>query len=336
LRSASAKRLLQWYDANARDLPWRREPNAYRTLVSEVMLQQTQVATVLPYFSKFIDRFPSLEAVAAANEQEVLSLWQGLGYYKRARSLHQTCREAAANGLPQTSTSLQKLPGIGRYTARAVASIAFSEPVACVDGNVERVLARYYRLELSGSRLRTECERRSALTMPRQRPGDWNQALMELGASVCTPRSPKCEVCPLAAECGAFGSRQTCEFPRPKQKPHPQSRFHVCVVPLYDGRLGVRQITEGRWWRSLWEFPKTDLEPNEQIEDALLRLGAKRCEPLGIHNHSVTNHRVTLHAYLCRRRLPGLTWLSQEDLATLPMPAPQRVVLRMAAGALPQ
>jgi len=213
--------LLAWYDANRRDLPWRRTSDPYAIWVSEIMLQQTRVAVVVERYQAFLLRFPTLPALAAAGEQEVLALWSGLGYYRRARMLHQAAQVVVGElggMLPAGSAELRKLPGIGAYTAAAIASIAHGEPVAVVDGNVERVLCRLAGWEAGGAAGAAELRRRvealagellnGGLSDP-ARPGDFNQAMMELGATVCLPRNPQCLVCPLAANCKTLGEHKT-------------------------------------------------------------------------------------------------------------------------------
>ncbi len=188
--------LLDWYDGNRRDLPWRCEPEPYRVWVSEIMLQQTRVAAVLEHYARWMERFPTVHDLAKAREQTVLALWSGLGYYHRARRMHQAAKVIVRerNGeFPISAEAWRELPGIGRYTAAAIASIAFGEPVAVVDGNVERVLNRLFGSSMNGE---GNWQRAEAL-LDRARPGDFNQAMMELGATVCTPRAPQCLICPL-------------------------------------------------------------------------------------------------------------------------------------------
>ncbi len=218
LRAANA-RLLDWYARNKRDLPWRRSGDAYAIWVSEVMLQQTRVAVVVERYREFMGRFPTLVALALAPEQEVLAMWSGLGYYRRARMLHKAAQFVSANlggNLPVKAEELRVLPGIGVYTAAAIASIANGEPVAVVDGNVERVLCRFAGWGAGGRKgggtpLRRRIEELAGKLLDRARPGDSNQAVMELGATVCTPRNPQCEACPLRAECKTRGEHKTRE-----------------------------------------------------------------------------------------------------------------------------
>lgn len=215
------KQLISWYDENRRDLPWRAGKDAYAIWISEIMLQQTRVAVVIDRYQTFLERFPTLSELARAQEQDVLALWSGLGYYRRARMLLKAAQFVADNlsgTLPVTSTELRKLPGIGAYTAAAVASIAYGEPVAVVDGNVERVLCRLAGWgeggRTSATALRKKIETRAAHLVDPDRPGDFNQAMMELGATVCLPRNPQCLVCPVSAHCKTRGEHKTTARPR--------------------------------------------------------------------------------------------------------------------------
>src|SRR5664279_4349503 len=202
---ASLRRaLLLWYVAYRRDLPWRRDADPYRVWVSEIMLQQTRVAAVLDHYARFLQRLPTVQALAAAREQSVLALWSGLGYYHRARRLHQAAKVIARERdgeFPRTAEAWRELPGIGRYTAAAIASIAFGEPVAVVDGNVERVIERLF----GGAEGKESAWQHAEALLDRARPGDFNQAMMELGATVCTPRAPQCVLCPLYTWCQSRG-----------------------------------------------------------------------------------------------------------------------------------
>ncbi len=259
--------LLEWYERSRRDLPWRRSRNPYAIWVSEVMLQQTRVAVVVERYPAFLERFPTLLSLALAPEEEVLALWSGLGYYRRARMLHKTAQFVAGHHqgkLPETAGELRLLPGIGAYTAAAVASIAHGEPVAVVDGNVERVLCRLEGWKAGsrsggGAQLRRKIERLAAKLVSPSRPGDSNQALMELGATLCLPRNPRCAVCPLAADCKTQGEHRTA--PRPSM----QSREVAHALSVRAGRLASlsnRQVLLERRPASLtvmpglWELPQ--------------------------------------------------------------------------------
>jgi len=221
VRSRIQQELLAWYDKSQRDLPWRRSRDPYAIWVSEIMLQQTRVAVVVERYQAFMTRFPSLVSLALATEQEVLALWSGLGYYRRARMLHKAAQFVAEQGegnLPVTAEGLRLLPGIGNYTAAAIASIAHGEAISVVDGNVERVLCRLQGWEAAGrsgaATLRRKVETVANQLLDPERPGDFNQAMMELGATVCTPKSPQCLTCPIAAHCATRGEHKTQARPR--------------------------------------------------------------------------------------------------------------------------
>jgi A/G-specific adenine glycosylase len=233
------KALLSWYDDNARPLPWRRTRDPYRIWIAEVMLQQTRMAVVVPAYGRFLRRFPSLKSLAAADEEQVLSLWSGLGYYGRARALHRAARILEANGgaFPDDLDAALRLPGVGRYTAAAVLSIAFNRPIAALDGNVVRVLSRLRRLSRPDGRGEPHASLAAEL-LDRKRPGDWNQSLMELGEVVCLPRAPRCLECPVRSVCGAFAASRVESYPPPRRRRRPE-RLWLRLILLQDrhGRL---------------------------------------------------------------------------------------------------
>src|SRR5271167_1187648 len=241
--------LLDWYQQNRRELPWRRSADPYRVWVSEIMLQQTRVAAVLDHYARFMQRFPTVQALAAARESSVLAAWSGLGYYHRARRMHQAAkvitRERKGN-FPRTVEEWRELPGIGRYTAAAIASIAFGEPVAVMDGNVERVLDRMFGREEG----REAAWQRAETLLDRDRPGDFNQAMMELGATICTPRAPQCLVCPLYAWCKSHGAEAV--RPQPSRK-----RKQLCyALARKDGAVLLMQRSENAsLMAGMWELP---------------------------------------------------------------------------------
>lgn len=257
--------LLDHYDRSRRDLPWRGETDPYRVWVSEVMLQQTRVETVVPYYRRWLERFPDVEALAEAEADDVLLVWQGLGYYRRARGLHagaRVVRERHGGAVPRTVEELRALPGVGEYTAAAVASIAFGTPVGVVDGNVRRVFARLFdEAAPSAGWLRATA---AALVDP-DRPGDWNQALMDLGATVCTPRTPACGSCPLSGECRALAAGTQAARPAPsKARAVPSRTFATAVVVDARGRgMVVRRGDEGLL-AGLWAFPDQVLDPGDE------------------------------------------------------------------------
>jgi A/G-specific adenine glycosylase len=255
------RELLAWYERSKRDLPWRRTQDPYAIWVSEIMLQQTRVAVVIERWKAFLECFPVVGSLARADEQDVLALWSGLGYYRRARMLHKAAQAVVAQHagiMPATSTGLRELPGIGSYTAAAIASIAHGEAIAVVDGNVERVLSRIRGWEshdaVGEAAVRRKVEEFAAALVDPRRPGDFNQAIMELGATVCTPRNPQCLVCPWAANCRTLGEHKT-----PKRAPM-TNREIACALVLRDGDAGAEVLLEQRAASNtvmpgMWELP---------------------------------------------------------------------------------
>ena len=293
------------------------------------MAQQTQVGTVIPYWERWLDRFPNVEALAAAEEADVLAQWQGLGYYRRARLFLAGARWVAANGMPRTAAGWRAVPGVGAYTAGAIASIAFGEPAPLVDGNVERVYARLADDVSEGSVLHRAAWRWAEANVHGARPGDWNQALMELGATVCTPKSPACDRCPLAADCLARARGTQTLRPAPaKRKATIALRFAVWV-PEFEGRYGLRQIPEGEWWEGMWEFPRAPLDEEASLFGIV---GEGWREDAGVVRHAVTHHRIEnrVSRVRCESPSPALSWFAEEALAALPIPTPQRRCLARA------
>jgi len=307
-------RLLTWYAAHQRDLPWRRTRDPYHIWVAEVMLQQTQVATVIPYYERFLARFPIVEALAAASLDEVLKLWEGLGYYARARHLHAAARRVVERfdaKLPGTLDELLSLPGIGRYTASAVLSIAAGQDLVAPDGNVRRVLSRVFAIgeDVTRGAGQRRLLRLAASLLPPGRAGDFNQALMDLGAQVCTPRAPLCDQCPLAQGCQAHELGQEERFPvRRPRRPSPHYVVTAGVVWNHGGdRFLVTQRPPEGLLGGLWEFPGGKQEPGETLEACLQRELAEELgievtvgAPLTVVRHAYTHFRITLHAFHCR------------------------------------
>jgi len=259
------RKLLAWYDLHRRNLPWRESTDPYRVWVSEIMLQQTRVAAVLEHYARFMKRFPTVEALANAREQSVLAVWSGLGYYHRARRMHQAAKVIAREHegqFPSRFDDWLGLPGIGKYTAAAIASIAFGEPVAVVDGNVERVLARLEGSELGNG---SAWIRAQALLDPR-RPGDFNQAMMELGATICTPRSPQCLLCPVSTFCVTRG-----EQPAGKQAPRNRRQLVYALLEKQGAVLLLQRAADARLMAGMWELPQLAEAPADSVPLALLR-----------------------------------------------------------------
>jgi A/G-specific adenine glycosylase len=323
--------LLTWYAAERRDLPWRRTSDPYAIWVSEIMLQQTRVAAVIDRFREFLARFPSVESLASAAEQDVLALWSGLGYYRRARMMHSAAKLVATSerrGLPASSAELRALPGIGAYTAAAIASIAYGERVSVVDGNVERVLCRLmgWSADTSAS-LKRKVQHLAVQLVDPQQPGDFNQALMELGATVCLPRSPRCSSCPLHAQCLTRGEHKT----RPRAPMQHREVAHALAVRSRSGAQSREVLLEQRpasesVMPGLWQLP------------ALLGGGAPQCNLHMIVRHSIMQVNYTVR--VCRLsplEAKGMTvragkrrWVPLQKAAQLPLTGLARKVLMRA------
>lgn len=297
--------LLAFYDASARPLPWRATTDPYAIWVSEVMSQQTRVDTVIPYYQRWLQRFPDITALAEASLDDVLALWEGLGYYSRARHLHAAAgmvREQHGGTLPGTYDALRTLPGVGDYTAGAVASIAFGEAQPAVDGNVRRVLARLLDEPApSSSRLRAV----ATLLLPRDRPGDFNQALMELGATVCTPAGPACGDCPLRGHCAARAAGTQRDRPRRvERRPVPTCIVATAVIHSPAGRVLVQRRPEAGLLAGLWSFPGVEVDVEEDAPDRVLELAgrlapgvAAEARPLGTVEHTFSHRRERYACY---------------------------------------
>jgi len=309
--------LLTWYARHRRMLPWRGVRDPYAVWVSEIMLQQTRVETVFGYFRRWMERFPTVRTLAAADQAEVLKVWEGLGYYSRARNLHKAAKLVAsehAGQLPPAADALRALPGVGRYTAGAIASIAFGLDEPAVDGNALRILARVraVRGDIKTPAVQRRLWQAAGDLLPPGRAGEFNQALMDLGSALCTPRNPRCDDCPIAAHCRANAQGLQHRLPtRKRAKP----------LPHYDIVAGVilRRAADGRWkvligrrpetamLGGLWEFPGGKIQPGETHEQALVReireevaLDAAVLAPLCTVKHAYSHFRITLHTYRCR------------------------------------
>jgi A/G-specific adenine glycosylase len=337
-----AQRLLAWYEVEARDLPWRRTLDPYAILVSEIMLQQTRVETVIPYYERFLRGFPTLENLARAHLDDVLKAWEGLGYYRRAQHLHAAARQVVeqhGGRIPEDLPALRALPGIGPYTAAAVASIAFGGDEPALDGNVVRVLSRLFRVPGDPARAATRrsLEALSQSLVPPGQARDFNQALMDLGARACRPRAPRCEECPVEPLCEARKAGETALFPeRPARRPVPH--IDVAAGVIWErGRESVNRRTRmliakrriDDMLGGMWEFPGGTVEPGETFEDALRR---ELREELAIEvdvgpllttvDHAYSHFRMSLHAFHCRHtsgrpRALGCAawaWVTLEDV----------------------
>jgi A/G-specific adenine glycosylase len=323
-RAELRRRLRRWHERKRRDLPWRRTSDPYRIWVSEVMLQQTRVAAAIPFYERFLERFPDVAALAAASEEEVLACWSGLGYYSRARNLHRAARLIARNGaFPNTYAAIRELPGAGDYTAAAVASIAFGLPHAAVDGNALRVLARLLaeRGDIGSEQTRARLRSAAEALLDRERPGLFNQALMELGATVCLPREPRCTGCPLSAVCDARRSGIERELPVKSR------RSGFLAVPLTlllirkNGRVLLRRRGgAGVRMAGFWELPEAAMLP-----------AAVPLETLGAFRHAITKYKYecTVMRAAIGRAPAGFSWVPPARLDRIPLSTATRKALAL-------
>jgi len=318
--------LLRWFAEYGRDLPWRRTRDPYAVWLSEVILQQTRVVQGRAYWERFRERFPTVESLAAASEDEVLRLWQGLGYYSRARNLHAAAKAIAAQGhFPDTFEQIRRLPGVGDYTAAAIASIAFGEGVAVVDGNVYRVLARYGGIAtpVGTGAAKKEFTALAQALLPPEEASAYNQAMMDLGATVCTPRSPRCEACPLAARCTALREGRIELLPVKKPSAPPQERRLLYIYIRCQGYTAIRRRGPGDIWQGLYE--PLVLSEGDALPDGAVLLAQ------GIR-HALTHRLILADFYLLdaptRPDLPdGFLWVPESDLG--PRYPKSRLFLRL-------
>jgi len=345
--------LLAWFRAHRRELPWRASRDPYRVWVAEVMLQQTRIAAVVPYYERFLARFPDVESLAGARENEVLRLWSGLGYYSRARNLHRAAKEIVARHggtFPDSIDAALALPGIGGYTAAAVLSIAYDVPLAVLDGNVARVLARIggMRGDLrSGGRWQRLGKTAQGL-LPHDAAGDWNQALMELGETLCTPRSPRCDACPVSRWCRARALRLTDAIPAPRRKRAPV-KLRIAAAVLRDRRGRTLLVKDPGahdqvLFSRMWQFPAIAVARNAKAELAghlRATLGVDctngaSLEALPAARHGVTFRNITLLPFLARVAelplLPRTRAISLDKLSRLPVSSATRKIAAAAVG----
>lgn len=340
--------LIDWFQVNQEDLPWRRDRTPYTVWLSEIMLQQTQVNTVIPYYKRFLTRFPDVDTLAAASLDEVLKAWEGLGYYSRARNLHRAAQVIAhelGGKFPHTVETLRKLPGVGRYTAGAVASLVFGLDAPLLDGNLIRVFTRLFDIADDI----TQPETKRALwaladrVLPPGRAGAWNEGLMELGRRICTPRSPRCDECPVVGYCQA--RKRGMQESRPVRRPKPRTpHFDVTAAVIYrpNGQILIAQRPLGGMLGGLWEFPGGKCWPGESLPECLTR---EIWEELGIDievgaqiaavKHAYTHFRITLFAYICRLvsgtpqaiDCADWAWVTLDDLDRYAFPVTDRKII---------
>jgi A/G-specific adenine glycosylase len=306
--------LLAWYDRAKRDLPWRLgQPDFYRVWNSEIMVQQTRVEAVIPYYERFLKRFPDVESLAAASEPDVLTAWSGLGYYSRARNLHRAAKKVARDGLPADYARLRELGGIGPYTASAVASIAFGQPHAAVDGNVLRVISRLTNDagEISSPLTRRRFAEEAQRLLDPHRPGDFNQAMMELGAKICVPRSPDCARCPVARICAARSAGTERELPvKLKKKASREVNMDLALFTRTTGKIFLVQRTaDERRMAGFWELPAKSLFPD----------WPGRAAKQIVHQIVNDRFRITVWQGIAPPILPAGRWFKPDELATIPL-----------------
>jgi A/G-specific adenine glycosylase len=345
------RRLLAWFARNARDLPWRRSRSPYAIWVSEIMLQQTQVKTVLPYWQRWMRALPDIGAVARASPQRLHKLWEGLGYYSRVRNLQKAARliqENHCGRFPEEFDQVLALPGIGRYTAGAICSIAFNQPAPVLDGNVTRVLSRLFgvkgdpRKKAANAKLWRLAQRLALCASRVAAPGScsqFSQSLIELGALICTPRHPRCGLCPVSNGCVARRQGRVEELPQTARRPQTTRRRFAAFVIRKRGRFLVRQRPAGVVNAHLWEFPNIELAPGnagpQRAARDVLGIEPASIQPLGTFRHSITRYRITLEAFLIEGHGgPGSPtairgrWLNRRQLAPLPFASAHKRILR--------
>lgn len=344
-----AKRLIRWFQQHQRDLPWRREVSPYRVWISEIMLQQTQIDRVCLYFQRWMDRFPTVQAVAEADQDSLLKAWEGLGYYTRVKNIQKTARslmQTHQGRLPDSHAELLKLPGIGEYTAGAIMSLAFQAPYPAVDGNVERVFARLFDLPgpVKSPENRAFIRKEIQGMMPENQARDFNQALMELGALICRPHNPECARCPCPPSCRSLRKGTVHERPV-RTKPAPAKPLQVAAgVLLHQGRIFIQKRPATGLMASLWEFPGGKIKEGETPQDALMRefqeelaLSVAVGGSIMVIRHGYTTFKVTLHTFWCHLSPPDQSpvlcfavdsrWVLPGDIQKYPFPSADKKLI---------
>ncbi|MCW9707696.1 A/G-specific adenine glycosylase [Fodinibius salsisoli] len=344
-RTDFQSRLLSWYDQNKREMPWRDCGDPYKIWLSEIMLQQTRVNQATPYFERFVSTFPTVHDLAAADQQEVLKVWEGLGYYSRARNLHAASKlvvDKFDGKVPDNWDEINELKGVGPYTASAVLSIAFQKKHAVVDGNVIRVLSRYYGIEdnVRSTKTKNAIQDYADELISDDRPGDFNQAVMELGATVCTPSNPDCEECPIQEDCVAYKTVRTDEIPyKSKKKKRPHHQIGVGIIMREDDNVLIALRPDDAMLGGLWEFPGGKQEEDEQMEDTVkrelqeeLNVEVSITKPFMKLDHAYSHFKITMHAYLCElesgtpkpKSSQEIRWIPIDELEDYPFPKANR------------
>lgn len=351
IKSSFQEKLLNWFFLEGRSLPWREQYNPYHVWISEIMGQQTQMERVVSYFTRWVARFPSIESLAEADEKAVLKAWEGLGYYSRARNIMRTAGvflSEYSGKVPESYEELLKLPGVGPYTAAAIMSIGFNKPYPLIDANVERVFSRIDDIDLpvKQAKAREKIQRMAEDLLVCNKPRQWNQALMELGALVCTPKNPKCSACPVQAFCLAYDAGTQYQRPVPAPKKKKVDISMACVVLLKDDQVFIQQRMKEDLWGGLWEFPGGTIDDGETPEEAAIREVAEETEwevaglkPFHTVVHYYTKYRVTLHGFFCclpefsgppvLHAAENCSWVTLETLPEYPYPAGHRQLVKL-------
>jgi A/G-specific adenine glycosylase len=338
-RAALRSQLLTWYRTQGRDLPWRRTRDPYAIWISEIMLQQTQVKTVIPYYTRWLQTFPAIPALAAADQQQILKAWEGLGYYARARNLHRAAQHIVTEHggeFPTTFEQVVALPGIGRTTAGGILSAAYNQPWAILDGNVKRILARLVGLDRPPNRALPLLWHLSEALLPTQDARDFNQALMDLGATLCTRHRPACGQCPWQTHCRAYAHNLQSELPMTETRgPLPHKQIGVAVVWNPAGQILIDRRLQSGLLGGLWEFPGGKIEPGESAEDCIRRelqeelaIDVEVGDRLMTLDHAYTHFKVTLNVFHCRHvggepqaiECEEVRWVELEELDQFPFP----------------
>ncbi|MEC8677362.1 MAG: A/G-specific adenine glycosylase [Candidatus Margulisiibacteriota bacterium] len=349
-----AKQLIEWFNTHQRPLPWRKSPSSYYTLISEFMAQQTQIATVIPYFNRWIKQFPTIQDVAQADEDTIFKAWEGLGYYSRAKNLHKTAKiiSEELNGIiPESASELETLPGIGPYIAAAIASIAFSEKIAVVDGNVLRVMTRFFGIkdDISDQKTKVKIQNRLNQVIKPLEPASFNQGLMELGALICLPKNPNCMDCPISETCYAKNMNETTTLPVKKKKPPtPHYTIVIGIIKNKTNNILITKRKKDQLLGGLWEFPGGKVNENETLENALIReikeevnLDIKSPQFLCKVNHAYSHFKITMHAYCCtldsdnKIKLSSadeFRWINQNEFDDFAFPKANKVVIQNLIG----
>ena len=349
VKDSFSKALCAWFETNGRNLPWRETQDPYHIWLSEIMLQQTQVATVMSYYPRFLKRFPNIKTLAQAPEDRVLKLWEGLGYYARCRNMHRSAQiivEKHKGKFPQTLDEVVALPGIGRSTAGAILTFSFGHKHPLLDGNVKRVLCRLYNVDEAPQKSAVEKALwafSKTLLEPTNDPWTHNQAIMELGATVCTPNKPKCEQCPVQSLCDAFSEKTQTERPvKVAKKKTPHHHIGVGVISRKDGRILIQRRPPQGLLGGLWEFPGGKQEDHETVEETVkreiteeLEIEVEVGELIAIVKHAYSHFKITLHAYHCcymsgdptPRAATDCRWVPLEQLEEYAFPKANKRIL---------